>query len=106
MDDHSRHCVAELEVWEGHGRGSDAMAIERLVKARGGEMTTRFRVPDATCGHCKQTIEGTVSAIEGVQKAELDLDTKTLSVEHEDVVDGAALIGAISAAGYSPEATV
>ena len=66
-------------------------------------MTTRFRVPDATCGHCKQTIESTVTAIEGVRAAELDLETKTLSVDHEDAVDGDTLVGAVSAAGYSPE---
>ena len=69
-------------------------------------MTTQFRVPDATCGHCKQTIEGTVNAIEGVRTAELDLDTKTLRIEHDEVVDGETLIGAVSAAGYSPEASV
>ena len=66
-------------------------------------MTTRFRVPDATCGHCKQTIESTVASIEGVRSAELDLDTKTLSVDHEEAVDGGTLVEAVSAAGYSPE---
>ncbi len=41
-------------------------------------MTFEFRIPDATCGHCKQTIEATVSAIEGVGGASLNLESKTL----------------------------
>ena len=66
-------------------------------------MRTEFRVPDATCGHCKQTIEGTVSALDGVAGAELDLDSKTLKIEHSEAVEADALAVAVSAAGYSPE---
>lgn len=68
-------------------------------------MTTKLRVPDATCGHCKQTIEGAVAGLEGVQSAELDLESKTLNVEHDDTVRSEALKEVISAAGYSPEGT-
>lgn len=67
-------------------------------------MTTEFRVPDATCGHCKQTIESAVSAIEGVGAADLDLESKTLKVEHDETVTSDGLVGAVGAAGYSPEA--
>lgn len=66
-------------------------------------MTTEFRVPDASCGHCKQTIESAVSSIEGVGGADLDLGSKTLKIEHDDTVTTDALIGAVSAAGYTPE---
>jgi len=66
-------------------------------------MTTQFRVPDATCGHCKQTIEGSVSVIDGVTAAELDLASKTLRIEHNDRVEPEALVDAVTAAGYSPE---
>ena len=66
-------------------------------------MTTRFRVPDATCGHCKRTIEGAVSGLEGVRTAELDLGNKTLSVEHDESVRPDALTDVITAAGYTPE---
>lgn len=66
-------------------------------------MTTEFLVPDATCGHCKKTIEGTVTALDGVTAADLDLESKTLKVEHNDGVEPEALAGAITAAGYSPK---
>lgn len=66
-------------------------------------MTTELRVPDASCGHCKETIETTVSAIEGVHRAELDLDSKKLSVQHDGSVELTAVFRAVSAAGYNPE---
>lgn len=66
-------------------------------------MTTEIRVPDATCGHCKQTIESTVSAIDGVGAADLDLESKRLKIDHDDTVTTDSLVGAITSAGYSPE---
>ena len=69
-------------------------------------MTTKLRVPDATCGHCKQTIEGAVSGLDGVRAVDLNLESKTLSVEHDETVRSDALTDVISAAGYSPEVSV
>lgn len=66
-------------------------------------MTTRITVADATCGHCKQTIETAVSALDGVDSAILDLESRGLSVEHAESVTVDELTGTISAAGYTPE---
>ena len=66
-------------------------------------MTTRIRVADATCGHCKQTVESAVTAVAGVSGAALDLDSKWLVVEHDAAASPEALAGAIEAAGYTPE---
>jgi len=66
-------------------------------------MTSELRVPDATCGHCKQTIEGAVVALDGVTEAQLDLESKMLRVTHDDQVDGTLLTSAILDAGYTPE---
>ena len=66
-------------------------------------MTTEFKVPDATCGHCKQTIESAVSALDGVDSVVLDLETKGLRVEHGHSVDKSDLASTIEAAGYTPE---
>lgn len=66
-------------------------------------MTTRIRVADATCGHCKQTVETAVGGVAGVTGADLDLDSKVLVVEHDGSTSPDALVGAISGAGYSPE---
>lgn len=66
-------------------------------------MTTRIRVADATCGHCKQTVESAVTGVAGVTAADLDLDTKLLVVQHDESTSVDALAGAISAAGYRAE---
>lgn len=66
-------------------------------------MTTRITVADATCGHCKQTIETAVIALDGVDAAVLDLESHDLSVEHAESVSVDDLTGTISAAGYTPE---
>lgn len=66
-------------------------------------MTTRIRVADATCGHCKQTVESAVGGVAGVTGAELDLDSKLLVVEHDASASSDDLVGAIAGAGYTPE---
>lgn len=65
-------------------------------------MTSDIKVPDATCGHCKQTIETAVSTLAGVDVAQLDLDSKTLRVTHDGNVTPDRLTSAIRDAGYTP----
>ena len=66
-------------------------------------MTTQFRVKDASCGHCKQTIESAVSQVEGVGQVALDLESKVLKIEHEAAVPPGEFVDAIAGAGYTPE---
>ena len=66
-------------------------------------MTTRFQISDATCGHCKATVESAVSSLPDVSGAELDLETKQLTVEHGASVDADKLSSVITEAGYTPE---
>lgn len=66
-------------------------------------MTKQFRVQDATCGHCKSTIESAVSDVHGVRSVELNLDTKVLTVDLDDTGSPDAVAAAVSKAGYTPE---
>lgn len=66
-------------------------------------MTTQFRVPDASCGHCKSAIESSVTELGDVARADLDLATNVLTVEHEGPVDSDRIALAIERAGYTPE---
>ncbi len=59
--------------------------------------TITLSVPEISCGHCKETIEGAVGALDGVARAEVDVDAKTVTV---DGGDPAAIIGAIEGAGF------
>lgn len=66
-------------------------------------MTVELRVPDATCGHCKSTIESAIIEVDDVDKVELDLETKRLTVEGSSALDIQRITGAIEGAGYTAE---
>ena len=66
-------------------------------------MSIEFKVTDASCGHCKQTIETAVRSIPAVTGADLDLNSKLLTVRHDVDVDVGQLTAAIREAGYTPE---
>ena len=59
---------------------------------------TRFHIADMSCGHCKATVERTVTAID--EDAELDFDMETREVEIDTTASVAALQEALKAAGY------
>ncbi len=64
-------------------------------------MTTVFQVPAISCGHCKAALEGALQPAEGVERAEVDIGGKTLTVSYApDVVGPARLIEAIEGQGY------
>ncbi len=66
-------------------------------------MTSEFLVPDASCGHCKATIEQAVSSVAGVHSVELDIDSKRLRVDHDAAITSDVVVGAVEAAGYTPQ---
>jgi copper chaperone len=64
-------------------------------------MQETFKVPDVSCGHCKSAIEGALRPLDGVQTAEVDVDTKTATVDFDDnVIDRNALVTVIEEEGY------
>jgi copper ion binding protein len=63
-------------------------------------ITERFQVPDVSCQHCVNAITQEVSALPGVARVEVALDTKTVTVEYGDQVTTDAIIAAINEAGY------
>lgn len=61
--------------------------------------TLTYSVPGMSCGHCRQSIEGEVSQVAGVQSVAVDLDAKTVTIEG-DSLDDAAIVAAIDEAGF------
>ena len=57
-------------------------------------------VPGMSCGHCKAAVTAEVSAVAGVSRVEIDLDTKLVTVHGTDVSRD-AVVTAIDEAGYS-----
>lgn len=65
-------------------------------------MTTRtITVPEIHCGHCKESIEGAVSGLEGVEAVEVDIEPRTVDLRYdESTIDLDAIKAAIEAVGY------
>ena len=61
--------------------------------------TLTYTVPAMHCGHCKQAVSQEISAVEGVDSVEVDLDTKLVTVVGSSL-DDAKLRAAIDEAGY------
>lgn len=62
------------------------------------EMT--ISVPEIHCDHCKMSIEGAVSALDGVNTATVDVDSRTVAVAFDDPASFDAIKGAIEEQGY------
>lgn len=63
--------------------------------------TTTISVPEISCDHCKMSIEGATSVLEGVSSSTVDIDARTVTVEFEaDRVELGSIIEAIEEQGY------
>jgi len=56
--------------------------------------TTTLSVPDISCTHCKESIEGAISKLAGVAAVSVDIDQRTVSVDFDA---GTVLLADISA---------
>ena len=64
--------------------------------------TEQFNVPEVSCGHCKSTIEEALVPLTGIERAEVDIDGKTVRVSFDEtVVDRTSVVRAIEASGYA-----
>lgn len=59
---------------------------------------TRLSVPDMSCGHCKASVEAAIAAVDQGSQVRVDLAAKTVEVEGK--APAAALIAALTEAGY------
>ena len=63
--------------------------------------TTTISVPEISCDHCKMSIEGATSELDGVTASTVDIPAKTVTVEFDaGQVDLAAIVAAIEEQGY------
>ena len=64
-------------------------------------MKTVIKVNGMMCQHCKKAVTDGLAALEGVASVEVDLDSKTATVEHECPLS--ALTVCIEDLGFDPE---
>ena len=62
-------------------------------------MNVTYSVPGMTCDHCRVAITSEVTAVDGVESVDVDLEAKLVRISGEDL-DGAVLVAAIDEAGY------
>ncbi|QBI20570.1 copper chaperone [Egibacter rhizosphaerae] len=64
-------------------------------------ITEQITVPEIHCGHCKSSIEGALQPLDGVLRAEVDVDARSVTVDFDpETIDRAGLIGTIEDQGY------
>ena len=64
--------------------------------------TKTYSVPGMHCDHCKAAVSRELEAVRGVERVDVDLETKLVTVRGE-ALDDVALIAAIDEAGYDAE---
>ena len=58
-------------------------------------------VPDMSCDHCVRAITDEVTGVSGVTDVQVDLETKLVRVQGDDI-DAEAVRAAVVEAGYEP----
>lgn len=65
-----------------------------------GETLSVYEVPKMHCPLCTSAVKKSLTALEGVHKAEVRLNTKRAKVWHDDALSDAELKAAIATTGY------
>lgn len=64
--------------------------------------TVTLSVPDISCGHCKNSIEGAVGGLEGIDKVEVAIEAKTVDLSFDSAaVSLDTIIETIEEQGYA-----
>lgn len=61
--------------------------------------TIAITVPGMTCGHCEAAVKGEIGKLAGVTSVDVNLDTKAVVVEGEQL-DLDAIVAAVDEAGF------
>jgi copper chaperone len=68
--------------------------------------TEQYLVPGVSCQHCVAAVTSEVGKLEGVQRVDVNLESKVVTVEHGDNLAPASIVAAIKEAGYDEVAPV
>lgn len=64
-------------------------------------MKTELKIEGMSCGHCVRGVTEALEGVHGVRSAQVSLETRRATVEHE--TDVAALAAAVEEEGYRAE---
>jgi copper chaperone len=64
-------------------------------------VNTTLTVPDISCNHCKDTIEGAVGQLEGIETVQVDVAQRTVAVAFDETeISLPQIVATIDEAGY------
>ncbi|HEY3428987.1 MAG TPA: heavy-metal-associated domain-containing protein [Acidimicrobiia bacterium] len=64
-------------------------------------MNTTLNVPTISCDHCKDTIEGAVGRLEGIETVQVDVEQRIVAVAFDDTaISLPQIVAALDEAGY------
>jgi copper chaperone len=64
-------------------------------------VTETITVPEIHCDHCKTSLEGALTPIDGVEQASVDIQARTITVTYDEAsVDRGRLVEEIEQQGY------
>ncbi len=61
---------------------------------------TTVAAPDIVCGGCAGAIKNALGKVGGISQVEVDVDTKTVSVEHNNEVSRQKIVEVLDDAGF------
>ncbi len=62
---------------------------------------TELNVPDITCGGCAGSIKKALGSVQGINQVDVDISSKTVTVNHDEQLTRDDLVKAIDRAGFS-----
>ena len=66
-------------------------------------MDKKLIIPDISCQHCVDTIKKALSEIENINLLEVDIDTKTVSIDYSNELDIDQIQNLLLDQGYTVE---
>lgn len=66
-------------------------------------MEINFKVPEISCGHCKETIENTLSTVSQISETNVDIESKSVNVRLSEELDIKVLADLLDEQGYTVE---
>lgn len=75
-------------------------SAKNIIKNGGNEMKKTLIVEGMSCGHCKAAVEKALNAVDGVDSAVVDLNSKTAEVNMSKDLNPDVLSKAVTDAGY------
>ena len=64
-------------------------------------MSVLFTVPEISCGHCKDTIESTLSNVESIESVSVDIEKKSVEVVSSSDIDMINVSQLLDEQGYT-----